>query len=280
MAGIPAQWIAIGNRLIHGLPFKVIAEGFLSGTKAGDLVTKEQLDAATFPFTGDALIDGTLNIDFTDTLSFLNGPIDRASDPNFQGRIIGDFIGYSVIDTDFEGLSGAFEGIYDIAGGTFKFPIKSFVNQLLDTDTNVFLNQSVSEIDYSPFFGVYFLSVTEASDSAGNILGIEMRTNRDGNQLALVIYKDADTGFVGIYTDENNPGFEVACLLADPDDTYWKFNSDENEGADIQLGFTGKNMFSQTLLDKDFVNDAAAGVGEIPVGGFYHTAGTLKIRLT
>lgn len=56
MAGIPAQWIAVANRLVHGLPFKVIAEGFLPGTKAGDLVTKEQLDAAAPAFYASAQV--------------------------------------------------------------------------------------------------------------------------------------------------------------------------------------------------------------------------------
>ena len=45
--GKPVVFTAVGNRLIHAFGFKVIAEGFLPGEKAGDLVTYEQLDDTT-----------------------------------------------------------------------------------------------------------------------------------------------------------------------------------------------------------------------------------------
>lgn len=43
--------------------------------------------------------------------------------------------------------------------------------------------------------------------------------------------------------------------------------------------FNGK-IVSPTVLAANYANDAAAGVGGIPVGGIYHTSGTLKIRLS
>ncbi len=42
--------------------------------------------------------------------------------------------------------------------------------------------------------------------------------------------------------------------------------------------FSG-NIVSQTVLSANYVNDAAAAVGGIPVGGLYHTNGAVKIRM-
>lgn len=65
------------------------------------------------------------------------------------------------------------------------------------------------------------------------------------------------------------------------------FNGDTN--AKLVLTTTGNtvngnttfsgNIVSQTVLAANYANDAAAQAGGIPVGGLYHTNGTVKIRL-
>lgn len=42
------------------------------------------------------------------------------------------------------------------------------------------------------------------------------------------------------------------------------------------LGATG---FFNCLPTASYANDAAAAVGGVPVGGLYHTTGTVKVRL-
>jgi hypothetical protein len=39
-------------------------------------------------------------------------------------------------------------------------------------------------------------------------------------------------------------------------------------------------ILSQVSESCNFANDAAAATGGIPLGGLYHTAGTIKIRLS
>lgn len=40
------------------------------------------------------------------------------------------------------------------------------------------------------------------------------------------------------------------------------------------------NITSLNIISKNAANDAAAALLNVPVGGLYHTAGVLKIRLT
>jgi hypothetical protein len=40
---------------------------------------------------------------------------------------------------------------------------------------------------------------------------------------------------------------------------------------------TGRRMID--LVDRDYLNDAAAAGGGVPIGGMYHTAGTVKVRV-
>lgn len=260
--------------------FGTLHHGFGGRFKLGSLAPAEEFDEAV---TKGQLseFDGPISFDFTDTLDFLSGSIDKESDPEAEARLIGDFIGYSIVDGDLEGLSGVFDGLFSAFGGAVELPVNAFLNQLIDTDTKAYVTQGIREIDLTPLGSprIGMIASTTVNDGNENILGTEITTSRDGTRLGMEVYKDADTGFVSFNTNENKVGFEVACELTDVDDTYLSLMSDEAEGADVQLGFTGRNIFSQTLLTKDFANDAAAAAGDVPEGGFYHTAGVLKIRL-
>jgi hypothetical protein len=41
-----------------------------------------------------------------------------------------------------------------------------------------------------------------------------------------------------------------------------------------------KNVFTDYKISGSFADDAAAAVAGIPVGGVYHTAGAIKVRLS
>jgi hypothetical protein len=34
------------------------------------------------------------------------------------------------------------------------------------------------------------------------------------------------------------------------------------------------------LVDRDYLNDPAAAGGGVPIGGMYHTAGAVKVRIS
>ncbi len=54
----------------------------------------------------------------------------------------------------------------------------------------------------------------------------------------------------------------------------------EPDAVTIDTNFSGKKPIATVAVADDFANDAAAALGGIPVGGCYHTAGVVKIRLS
>ena len=48
---------------------------------------------------------------------------------------------------------------------------------------------------------------------------------------------------------------------------------------DNSIDLSATNLKSSSLGNKNFSDDAAAAIGLVPIGGFYHTSGTVKIRL-
>jgi hypothetical protein len=66
------------RNLLRNFQLKNSSSEVLAFEKVVNDLTKEQIDAVGqgFPFTGDATIDGILNIDFTETLSFFTGKDD------------------------------------------------------------------------------------------------------------------------------------------------------------------------------------------------------------
>lgn len=43
--------------------------------------------------------------------------------------------------------------------------------------------------------------------------------------------------------------------------------------------YIGTNLQIEGLPSQNYANDAAAAAGGVPIGGLYHTAGTVKVRL-
>jgi hypothetical protein len=52
----------------------------------------------------------------------------------------------------------------------------------------------------------------------------------------------------------------------------------ENNNTDTIIDFLNDNVQSDVVLAHDYADDAAAALGGVPIGGFYHASGTLKIR--
>jgi hypothetical protein len=79
--GKPVVFTAVGNRLVHALGFKVIAEGFLPGEKAGDLVAYEQISGIT---NGTSITTDTVTEKNADTGVTVDGALIK--DGSFIGK--------------------------------------------------------------------------------------------------------------------------------------------------------------------------------------------------
>ncbi len=102
--------------------------------------------------------------------------------------------------------------------------------------------------------------------------------------LQALITKDGVLGFVeaGDNTSITGTGTELDpyIITANPDGSETLIEA----GANITVTGNGTiatpyNVAVTIAIEDDYANDAAAAVGLIPVGGLYHTAGTVKIRL-
>lgn len=79
------------------------------------------------------------------------------------------------------------------------------------------------------------------------------------------------------YTTTPNLGLYMPNY--DMDDGQWGFHLNQNANAlDSAIGNL-QNGILPTVL-KSAANDAAAATAGVPVGGFYHTAGVVHVRLT
>jgi len=77
----PGIFIAVGNRLIHAFGFKVIAEGFLPGERAGDLVAYEQISGV---INGTSITTDTVAEKTPDTGVTIDGALIK--DGSFIGK--------------------------------------------------------------------------------------------------------------------------------------------------------------------------------------------------
>jgi hypothetical protein len=236
-------------------------------TKSGSTVTEYP-----FPYTGDALIDGSLNIDFTDTLNTVMGEVDFSSSPDNDQRYIGDFMGYTYREGDLFGMAGLFDGVLDVDSGSFQFPYKQWVVEVQDEDSGTFLGSNYG------IFGV---------GSAGNVVSrpVHFYNGVDTFELSLSsdfdggwefgIFKEGPNGDVTIGTDDEETGFVISNDVDDEDVVLLIEDNDEDE----LFAFLGQFITSQNILNnRNYVDDAAAAADNVPEGAFYHTDGVLKIR--
>jgi len=261
----------------------------LRETKGSPLTFEEMdsnlvyLEERGFPFTGNATIDGTLNINFTDTLSYITEEdygIDRG-----KGFIPGlgwipiqfnaDTMGSVLEDDDVLAQKLLFDGEFDTGMGV--------VPVLLSGDT---LN--VKSGDYSGSF----LSNGTIKDPIGNLgnqlivsvnKGVDNREYTIGNFITstgydgIVIQKINESGEkIEINISDTNTGFAIENDLSDNSASVLRIQ--DNNGYAI-LEFFNDYLVSETIPALDYADDAAAALGGVPVGGIYHNSGSIRIRL-
>jgi len=112
------------------------------------------LEGRGFPFTGAATIDGTLNIDFTDTLDFYSGDsLELESDPVSQAILKGDLIGLHFSEGDNEIYGGLVDGVADIFNGFAEVGTKGHVIQYKDKDSGDLVVSDLGRYSLPPVLG-------------------------------------------------------------------------------------------------------------------------------
>jgi len=269
----------------------------LRETKGSPLTFEEMddnlvyLESRGFPFIGAATIDGTLNIDFTDTLDFItDNDYTISGFPIFEGIVQGDVIGLEYSsesgDTIFSGLH---DGVVDIGGGFAQIIQKRQFSTFVNTTDGIFIEQDLGKREFpvelggSTNFGVGNLAIfTEAEEeylTYGVSIGKEIGGDNDGYS-QIEIFKAYDTEeseeTVRLRTSNTGTGFEFSNDLSDLEASFVLFM---NNNGDTVLDVKNDGIVSDDLALKDFADDTAAAAGGVPLNGLYHTSGVVKIRL-
>jgi len=237
-----------------------------------------------FPYTGDALIDGTLNIDFTGTMDFL---MDRDATVNFGKVYIsgpgwipasadGPLIANRFEDDDVLILSAVFDGLFDSG---FGFIPVQFGGQLMEVKSGDYqgsvLSNTVEKIPDGSLLAGVSINIKKGDDNRRYF--VQTIINSEGND-GLLIQKINEAGeVIQIFISDKITGFRLENTLTD--DTASVFRIENNNSQSI-IDMLNDNLQSDVVLSHDYADDAAAEIGGVPVGGFYHTSGALKIRTT
>jgi hypothetical protein len=229
-----------------------------------------------FPYTGDAVIGGTLNIDFTDTLDAVMGEVDYIASFEGDGRVQGDFIGQTYRDGDLFGYAGLVSGMY-IEFDEEDLPLNMWVTNFNDEDTNVSAGcgYGFKDLGGTPLGdGRSIFATPLRIEVPGQEFKIEGYVDRDSAEWEFELSKYVGKDRVSIIAGSGYAGLE---FLQDTDDEDGGFIFRDNS-SNILLGLLGQYIVSENLLTKQYEDDASAAADGVPEGAFYHTDGVLKIR--
>ena len=282
----------------------------ISVNESGELFTKESSGAVTvygtggggaaFPFTGSADISGTLNVDFTDALSFetsennLFSPVYKLFgesgwiDLSFSGSVLGSFItgSFTEASSSFAIRNYTGDGDTIIPGmGSFPTRVSSQTLNIPHYSGSSAFSSSISgrhmraydqtaigggvlgiigdDLTYTSIDGTIsqFSSAFTGDDSA--TWDIEKKNNA-GEDIKLILYSD-------------NTGFQLENSLSDTSASLLEIqNSDGNR----VMQFLQHHVASDAIESNNYANDIAAAAGGVPLNGIYNNAGALRIRLT
>jgi hypothetical protein len=286
----------------------------ISVNESGELFTKESSGAVTvygsgsgggggaaFPFTGSADISGTLNVDFTDSLSFITNDnvlfpevvkvpdgVGGWVDISFSGSVLG-----SIVTGSFTAASSSFVLRNYIGDGDTIIPgIASFPTHVAAQTLNIpHYSGSVA------FSSSIFNRTTRAYDQtaigggvAGTIADELTWTADDGtiHQFSTAFIGD-DNGTwdvqkinnagetIQLSLEAQNTGFVLSTDIAD---TSASLLSIEDQNGQEVMGFSNNGITSTKISLLNYADDDAAEAGGVPPYGIYHDSGSLRIRLT
>ena len=279
----------------------------ISVNESGELFTKDSSGAVTvygsgsgggggaaFPFTGSADISGTLNVDFTDALSFITNdnilfsPISRQPDGvggwvdlSFSGSVLGSIItGSNYVIRDYVG-----------DGDTIVPAVGSFPTRLSAQTLNIphisgsgysgsFSNRSVRVFDQTALGGTIVSIVGEdfiwtADDGTIHLFSTAFIGDTNGTWDVMKQNNAGET--IKLSLEAQNTGFLLSTDIAD---TSASLLSIEDQNGQEVMGFSNNGITSTKISLLNYADDAAAEAGGVPPYGIYHDSGSLRIRLT
>lgn len=235
-----------------------------------------------FPFTGSADISGTLNIDFTDTLSYITEEdysITYSDGSSFSGSVMGS----KITKDDYSLIEAIGDGNFIAPGGFVTFPQQFSGQSLLITSGSAsgsFMINQISKIDTGGITtGFLNQRVTEVIEQAsGNTISYRDRMSIDGfGHSSFRIEKVIGPESVNLTLSNNSTGFNLQNNLSDNSASV--LSVEDNNGNAI-LEFFNNYLVSETIPSLDYADDAAASGSGVPIGGIYHNSGSIRIRLT
>ena len=266
----------------------------ISINESGELFTKDSSGNVTlyssgsgspFPFTGSADISGTLNINFTETLSYVTGDEEIGFGlQNFGGWVVPIFSG-SVIGSK---LTQDSASIYNITGdGLYLIPgfgeiLAQIVGSHLNITDGILSGSSLSNIIATSTYEGYpsyeqVNSSTYVDPVSGDITRITQAYIMDepGSTWDIKKINDSEDD-IKLELVSDTTGFNLSNNYSD--NTASVLRIEDNNG-DAILEFFNDYLVSETIPALDYADDAAAALGGVPVGGIYHNSGLIRIRL-
>ena len=228
----------------------------------------------------------SLDIDFTDTLSYVTGDEEFGLGlQNLGGWLVPTFSG-SVIGSK---LTQDSESIYNITGdGLYVIPgfgeiLAQIVGSHLNITDGILSGSSLSNYIVTstyegyPSYQLVNLS-TYVDPVSGDITQISQAYIMDEPGSTWDIQKINDSGEdIKLELASDTTGFNLSNDYSD--NTASVLRIGDNNG-DAILEFFNDYLVSETIPALDYADDAAAALGGVPVGGIYHNSGTIRIRLT
>ena len=280
----------------------------ISVNESGELFTKESSGAVTvygtggggaaFPFTGSADISGTLNVDFTDALSFITDEdalFSRSYQLNQGGTIVDLAWSGSVFASIVTGSYAPAGSSYVLRnytgdGDTIVPGMGSFPTQVSAQSLNVphysgsqnsgsILSRNIRGYDQTALGGTHVAAITDGmlfTADDGTHISISTAFTVDGQDAKWnieQIFNNAEDLILELGTS----GFELTTTISDTSASLFSIT---NSDSPTVMQFFQKHVVSDVIGSNNYANDIAAAAGGVPLNGIYNNAGALRIRLT
>ena len=224
------------------------------------------------------------------TFSHLFNGINLQSDPNFSQAFSKFYIQpFGWVDVTIE---GDFLGFKREEGGVVSFSGdidgNGLVGQLATISTSGHFTAIKKGEDSIGVFTQYQdrTSIGQGEAIIGGFFGsfkdgstqstYQIEMSSDQGDIGCQISKVNNDGeFVGLRISNNQTGFEIQTSIQD-ESSLFKVNDDSyNPTFDV----TQLQVIMEKVVNYDYADDSTAQSAGVPIGGIYHTGGTLKIRL-
>jgi len=282
----------------------------ISVNESGELFTKESSGAVTvygtggggggaaFPFTGSADISGTLNVDFTDAVSFITDEdalFLRSYQLN-QGGTITDLafsgsVFASIVTGSYAPASSSYVLRNYVGDGDTIIPgMGSFPTQVSAQTLNVphysgsqnsgsILSRTLRGYDLTAMGGTPAGQINDGllfTADDGTHVDISTAFTVEGEDAKWDIGQVLDNG-EDLILELGTSGFQLSTTISDTSASLLEIS---NVTGTAVMQFFQEQVVSAQITNLDYANDIAAAAGGVPVGGIYNNAGALRIRMT